>query len=110
MHRRTEQRLGGIVERGVLAQLFGTHVGVGQERGAGEPGRLDLAGACDALLDGRRGLARAAIRQLLMGNARHIEMDVDAVQQRPADSLLDEVVNWVPGIKPTQPEQVSNLR
>jgi hypothetical protein len=29
-----------------------------------------------------------AIRELLVGDARHVEMDVDAVQQRPADPLL----------------------
>jgi hypothetical protein len=42
----------------------------------------------DALLIGPRGLARMAIRELLVGDARHVEMDVDAVQQRPADPLL----------------------
>ena len=50
--------------------------------------RLDLARAFDALLDGRGELARTAIRQLLVGDARHVEMDVDAVQQRPTDPLL----------------------
>jgi len=87
-HGRAEQRLGGVVEGGMLAQFLGTHVGVGQECGAGEARRLDLARTGHPLLDGRRGLTRPAIRELLVGDARHLEMDVDAVQQRSADPLL----------------------
>ena len=80
----------------LLAQLLGTHVGVGQQRRAGET--RGWAGSCagDALLDGRGGLTRPAIRQLLVGDAGHVEMDVDAIQQRPTDPLLDEVANRVP--------------
>ena len=72
----------------MLAQLFGTHVGIRQQRAAGEPRRLDLPGAGDALLDGRGEFTRPAIRQLLVGNAGDVEMDVDAVQQRSTDPLL----------------------
>jgi hypothetical protein len=76
----------------VLVELLGTHVGVGQERGPGETGRLDLSRAFDALLNSCRRLAWTAIRQLLVRDARHTEMDVDAVQQRPTDPLLDWVI------------------
>jgi hypothetical protein len=101
-HSRTEQRLGGIVEGGILAQLLGTHVGVGQECGAGEAPRLDLPRTGDALLDGRGSLTRPPIRKLLVRDARHVEMDVDAVQQWPTDPLLDKVVNWGPRDNRTQ--------
>jgi hypothetical protein len=94
-HSRTEQRLGGIVEGGMLAQLLRPHVGVGQQGGAGEAPRLDLPRAGDALLNGRGGLTRPPIRELLVRDARHVEMDVDAVQQGATDPLLGEVVNWV---------------
>ena len=67
MHGRPEQRLGGIVERGMLAQLHGTHVGVGQQRRAGEARRLDRSRAGNPLLNGRRELARTAMRELLVG-------------------------------------------
>ena len=66
-HGRAEQRLGGVVEGGVLPQLFGAHVGIRQQRGAGEPLGLDLPRAVDALLNDRGALTRPAIRQLLVG-------------------------------------------
>jgi hypothetical protein len=87
-HGRAEQCLGGVVEGGLLAQLFRTHVGVGQQCRTGEPRRLDGSCAFDALLDGPGELPWTTVRQLLVGDARHVQMDVDAVQQRPTNSLL----------------------
>jgi hypothetical protein len=54
----------------------------------GEARRLDRARVCDARLDGRGGLTGPAIRELLVGDPWHVEMDVDAVQQRATDPLL----------------------
>ena len=48
--------------------------------------------ALDAFLDGRGEFTGPAIRELLVGDPGYVEMDVDAVQQRPADPLLDWVI------------------
>jgi hypothetical protein len=52
------------------------------------------------LLDGRREFTRTSIRQLLMGDTGHIKVDVDAVQQRPADPLLIATLTPVAQMQP----------
>ncbi len=87
-HGRAEQRLSGIVQRCVLAQLLRSHVSIRQQTAAGEARCLDLARPLHALPDGSGELARTAIGKLLVGNAGDFEVDVDAVQQGSADPLL----------------------
>ena len=95
-YRLPQQHLSRIVEGGVLAQLFRSHVGIGQQRGASEARGLDCSRALDALPDGGGAFAGTTVRELLMGDARDVEVDIDAVQEWAADPLLGEVVNWVP--------------
>ena len=57
---------------------------------------MDLAGSLHPLPDDRGSFSGTAIGELLMGDAGDLEVDIDAVQQRAADPLLDHVVNWRP--------------
>jgi hypothetical protein len=71
-----------------LAHLFRPHIRVGEGCGAGEAAGLQLAGPLHPLTDRGGGLAGAAFGELLVRDARDIEVDVDAVQERAADALL----------------------
>ena len=66
---------------GILARLLRSRVSVGQQRGAGETRLLDRSRAFDALLNGGGELTGRAIRELLVGDARHVKMNIDAVQR-----------------------------
>ncbi len=81
------QLLARRVERAVLAYLAGAHVGVRDARRARKAGALAGAGRFDAPTHGGRGFRRADGGQLLVGDARHVEMDVNAVEQGAADPL-----------------------
>jgi hypothetical protein len=53
-----------------------------------------ISRALDALLDGQGVFSGVPIRELLVGDARHVEMNVDTLQQRSANPLLGYVVHW----------------
>ncbi|MGE5123597.1 MAG: hypothetical protein ACM3H7_03710 [Acidobacteriaceae bacterium] len=44
---------------------------------------LDFPGSYYPLLNHRRGLAQTIIAELFVFHARHLDVDVDAIQQRP---------------------------
>ena len=75
------QLLARRVERAVLAHLARAHVRVRELARAGEAGALPRAGRFDARPHRRGGFRRADGGQLLVGDARHVEVDVDAVEQ-----------------------------
>ena len=101
IHRHLGQVLGqpggwSPAPRAALAQLLGIHVGVRQQGGVGKSLGLARSRAFDALLDGRGELTRTAARQLLVGDAGDVEMDVDAVQQRANDPPLVALTTRIP--------------
>ncbi len=53
-----------------------------------KPLALDLAGSFDAFLDCRGWLAQALVAQFIVFYARHLNVDVDAVEQGAGDALL----------------------
>ena len=56
-----------------------------------QPGKalaLALAGRFDPLAHGLGRFARRAVAELLVIHPRHLDVDVDAVQQRAGDALL----------------------
>jgi len=72
----------------VRAQLGGAHVGVAVRVRQREAAPLEVACQLHARADGGRRLAQTRARQLLVVHARHLHMDVEAIQQRPRDTLL----------------------
>jgi hypothetical protein len=78
---RSHQSLTGLVKAAVLAHLG--RVGGGAQARALEAPCLNPPSNCDALANGGGGLALACTRELLVVHARHIDVDVDPIEQRP---------------------------
>ena len=72
----------------MLTDLAGTHVGVAQARPFDEPTVLALARGLDALADHGRWFGGAGVGKLLVSHAWHVDVDVDAVEQRARQPLL----------------------
>ena len=101
-HRRLDERLAGLVQLAVLAHLGWPHVGVGLvQEAAVAPRRervfrqrfrqavaLDGAGAFDAGANGAAGLTEAVGEELVVVDARDVNVDVDAVEEGAGDALL----------------------
>jgi len=94
LHGRFEQGLARSVHRAELAHLGGSHVGVALQRGVAvgfhscKACPLSLPGCFHPVADGRAWLAQAVVGQLVVLDAGHLDVNVDAVQQRPRDTLL----------------------
>ena len=101
-HRRLDERFARLVEFAVLAHLGRSHVGVGLVQEAavalGQEGifgqrlrqavALDGAGGLDAGANGAAGFAEAVSEELVVVDARDVNVDVDAVEERAGDALL----------------------
>ena len=85
LHGHLQQALGLGGRGAVLLDESGRHVGVGVDAGFMETPRLDLPGRYDPgpQLDGA--LARFRGRQVPERHRRHLDLDVDPVQERPGD-------------------------
>ena len=70
----------------MLADLRMGHAGVDGGAGAGEARLLAPAGGLDPGADGRRWLAGLGLAQLFDRQGRCLDMEVNAVKQRPADA------------------------
>ena len=76
------------IELAAVAHLLRSHRGVRGELGGLETGDLDPAGRGDAFADHGGGLACDLVGgEFLEIHERHLDMDVDPVEQRPADLL-----------------------
>ena len=53
-----------------------------------KPVTMALAGSLDARLDRRRRLPHPIVAQLLVLDARHLDVDINAIQQWTRDALL----------------------
>jgi hypothetical protein len=87
-HSRLHEVLAGTVERAVCPHLGRPYVGVGQQARALEALSLTHARRGDPLAHRAGRLAQALDAELLVLDARHLDMDVDAVEQRIGDTLL----------------------
>ena len=83
-----QQRLHGIGERAELADVARAHLRVVRHRQPGKAALLDGARLPHALAHGRRGFARLGGEQLVMAQARHLDVDVDAVENGAAEARL----------------------
>jgi len=93
-HGRLHQRAAGVIQRAELAH-FGGRMSALQVSDGGRPSvprakrrRWRWRGGFDAPLDGRRRLTQAGVAEFLVCDARHFDVDVDAVEQRAGDALL----------------------
>jgi hypothetical protein len=71
-----------------LTHLSQAQIGVGAETGAFEAPGLNMPSSRNPLAVGGRRLAQPLAQQLLVVHARHVDVDLDAVEQRPRDVLL----------------------
>ncbi len=88
LHRRPHQAAPRRVQLAHPPYLTRPHVGVAGQGRPLEALALRIAGALDALADRLRCLAQSVVRQLVVVDPRHLHVDVDPVQKRPADALL----------------------
>lgn len=75
----------GAVRRGVAAQQLRCERGVGGDPGSRQSRRLAPAGGADARRDRRAGVPLRVVRQLLRPERRHLDLQIEAVQERPGD-------------------------
>jgi len=71
-----------------LADVRGAHIGVCGQFRARQTLRLPRACGLDARPDGCQRFAPPLVGQLLKGHARHLDEDVDAVEQRGGEAFL----------------------
>src|SRR5262249_42433244 len=81
------QLLACRVQWTILAYLARPHIGVRDRRRAGKPGTLPLPCGLDPRSHYRGRFRRALGGQFLIGDARHVEMDINPVEQRATDPL-----------------------
>jgi hypothetical protein len=74
------------VERDMRADLRVAHAGIGRELGAGEPRELAFAGGLYPRAYDSGAFGGLVILQLADGKRGRLDVDVDAVEQRPADA------------------------
>ena len=87
-HGAFHQAAAGVIQPAMLPHLARSHVGVGIQARAVESIRLSCAGGHNPLPHLARRLAAPRRGQLLVFDARHLHMQIDAIHQRPADPLL----------------------
>jgi hypothetical protein len=87
-HGRFHQALAGVVQAAPAPDLGRAHLAVGAQPAAGEALRLELPGRDHALADALRRLAAALAGQLVILDLRHLDVDIDPIEQRPRQTLL----------------------
>jgi len=71
----------------VAADLALVHAGVRVDAVVGEAFEVDLTGRDGAVAHGRGRLGGEGAGQLVVFQGRHVDVEVDAVQEGPADAL-----------------------
>lgn len=98
---RLQQRAARLIQLTGLPHLGRAHISVARQARAGEAALLDATRRLDARADGCRRLAEPHGRQLLVLDARHVHVDVDAVEHGPADAVLvARDGGWRAGVAP----------
>src|SRR5579871_1704116 len=100
---RRQRLVGQLV--GKIDRCVGFSQGTGIQRWTGEALRLTHTGRSDTLSYGAGVLACLRLQQLLFGETRHFDLDVDAIQQRTGDALL--VLLHLSGVAGTLAENVA---
>ncbi len=87
LHGALKQAFGVGAKFAVGADLAGGHLGVGEDLFAGllEPGSLAVAGGHDAGANFGGAFGGGSAAQLLILNGGHLDMDIDAVEERAGD-------------------------
>ena len=85
--RRFQEALAGFVQDADAAHLARTHVGVAREFRTSESRSLASARLLDPFANNLRALWLTSTGQLLEVDAWHLDVQVDAIQQRTTDSL-----------------------
>jgi hypothetical protein len=90
LHRRPHERLTGRVEFAEDAHVGWRHVRVAYYSAVvrGESRVLTLSRGLHSRAHHRRRLAHTLAGELFIRHARHLDVDINAIQQRPADALL----------------------
>jgi len=84
--RGAEQLLAGAVDAAMGAHVGGRHHGVGVDAVAiAESTQLPCAGIGDAGADARGGIGGGGAEELAVGEGGHLDVEVDAVEQRTGD-------------------------
>ena len=78
-----EQALAAGLDLAMLAEIARSHLRVAEIRHPLEARELRLARAIDALANRYRRLSRDPVRQVLVLNRGHFNVNVDAIEQRP---------------------------
>ena len=86
LHRLGQQPLLRRGQRTVAPQLPHAHGRIMRNRRAGKALVLPGAGRIDAGADARRGLGLCGRRQVGVGHGRDVDLDVEAIEQRPGDA------------------------
>jgi hypothetical protein len=82
-----QQGFTGGIDHAVLADLSGLHLRVCEHAPvSAKAHQLSLAGLNDARTDGGAGFTRPLIRELVITQRRNIDVQIDAIEQRPADA------------------------
>ena len=82
LHSRFEQASAGLVDGAILADLAGSHIGVGLQGRVCEALPLHRSGCLDPLPYRGAGFVGAFVAQFLEGYPRDFDVDVDPIQQR----------------------------
>lgn len=85
LHRLLEQIAERRIERDELPDLRMGHAGVARDRGAAKARELKVAGRLHASGDRGRRLAGRLVAKIADRDGGRLDMDVDAVKERPAD-------------------------
>ena len=75
----------GGVQLAVLPEVAGVHLGVAVDLGPLEPLHLEIAGALHPTADFRGAFGLGPVGQVAVADRRHLDMDVDPVQERARD-------------------------
>ncbi len=80
-----EQRLGARFDIAIAAHLFGAHLGIAGDGTASKAGALARTRGEDPRTNTLRVLTFTPVGQLLILDAGHLDVDVDAIEQRAAE-------------------------
>ena len=88
LHRRFQQVLCRIFYLTVFPDIRRRHIGVAVQFGAFKSFLLPLSAGGDTCLDFLRFFPQSVVRQFFVIDARHLDKDINPVEERPADSFL----------------------
>ena len=88
LHRRAQQILACLIDHAVLPHLRRSHITIALQGRSHETRALSLARAFDPRADRLRLFTQPIARQFLVIDARHLDVNIDAVEQWTTDAFL----------------------